>query len=178
MRRRSGEYPWMGHLESLDVGVGVVIIAPPGEKIKFALIINSRDLQLVTQQIKGVYEAKDDRILKYLKLIKAQVESFVDWTIEQIPRDENGEAYALAKMAASLSEVNTQEALNVTRLILSTDEEILPAPEDSWMTPLIKFIVHNELPENRTQAQKIKRQALMFLLLNNILYRRSFQDLC
>ncbi|XP_075492485.1 uncharacterized protein LOC142530536 [Primulina tabacum] len=186
-------------------GVGVVIISPTGEKIKLALRIDSRvtnneaeheavlagiqaarevgasrvilysDLQLITQQIKGVYEAKDDRMLKYLQLIKARAEVFADWGIEQIPREENGEANTLAKMTASLSEVSTREVLHVSRLILSTEEEILPVPGDSWMTHLIKFMVNNELPEDRTQAQKTKRQAPRFVLLNNMLYRRSFQ---
>ncbi|XP_075492587.1 uncharacterized protein LOC142530651 [Primulina tabacum] len=152
-------------------GVGVVIISPPGEKIKLALRINSRvtnneaeyeavlvgiqaarevgasriilysDSQLITQQIKGVYEAKDDRMLKYLQLIKTRAEVFADWGIEQIPWEENSEADALAKMAASLSE----------------------------------FIVSNELHVERDRAQKTKRQAPRFVLLNNILYRRSFQ---
>ncbi|XP_075499950.1 uncharacterized protein LOC142538523 [Primulina tabacum] len=186
-------------------GVGVVIISPRGEKIKLALRIDSRvtnneaeyeavlasvraareigasriilysDSQLITQQIKGVYQAKDDRMIKYLQLIRAQADIFADWSIEQIPREENGEADALAKMAASLSEVSTQEVLHVSRLILSTEEEILPIPDDSWMTPLIKFIMNNELPEDKAQAQKIKSQALRFVLLNNILYMRSFQ---
>ncbi|XP_075473370.1 uncharacterized protein LOC142504379 [Primulina tabacum] len=151
-------------------GVGVVIISPLGEKIKLALRIDSRvtnnedeyeavlagvqaarevgasriilysDSKLINQQIKGVYEAKDDRMLKYLRLIKTRAEVFTDWGIEQIPREENSEADTLAKMAASLSEVSTREVLHVSRLILSTEEEMLPKPEDSWMTPLIKFI--------------------------------------
>ncbi|XP_073045841.1 uncharacterized protein [Primulina eburnea] len=148
-------------------GVGVVIISPPGEKIKLALKIGYR--------IKGLYEAKDDRMLKYLQLIKARVEVFADWGIEQIHREENSEADTMEKMTASLSEVSTREVLHVSRLILSTEEEMLLEPEDSWMTPLIKFIVKNELPEDRAQAQKTKRQAPRFVLLNNILYRRSFQ---
>ncbi|XP_075521432.1 uncharacterized protein LOC142554653 [Primulina tabacum] len=78
-------------------------------------------------------------------------------------------------MAASLSEVSTREVLYVSPLILCIEEETLPAPEDSWMTPLIKFIMSNELPEDKAQAQKIKRQALRFVLLNNVLYMRSFQ---
>ncbi|XP_073016710.1 uncharacterized protein [Primulina eburnea] len=83
-------------------GVGVVIISPSGEKIKLAVKIGSRvtnneaeyeavlagvraareieaariilysDSQLITQQIKGTYEVKDDKMLKYLHLIKAQ----------------------------------------------------------------------------------------------------------
>ncbi|XP_075518282.1 uncharacterized protein LOC142552392 [Primulina tabacum] len=132
-------------------------------------------LLLITQQIKGVYEAKDDRMLKYLQLIQAQAEVFVDWSIEQIPREENGEADALAKMAASLSEVITREVLHISRLVLSTEKEALSTLENSWMTPLVKFIVNNELPKDKVRAQKIKRQALRFVLLNNVLYRRSFQ---
>ncbi|XP_073049603.1 uncharacterized protein [Primulina eburnea] len=186
-------------------GVGVVIIYPWGEKIKLALRIDPRvtnneaeyeavlagiqasrevgasriilysDSQLITQQIKGVYEAKDDRMLKYLQLIKARAEVFTDWGIEQIPREENSEADTLTKMTASFSEVNTREVLRVSWLILSTEEEILPEPEDSWMTHLIKFIINNELPEDRARAQRTKRQAPRFVLLNKILYRRSFQ---
>ncbi|XP_075479357.1 uncharacterized protein LOC142520238 [Primulina tabacum] len=138
-------------------------------------IIIYYDSQLITQQIKGFYEAKDDRMLKYLQLIKAQSKVFVDWSIEQIHREENSEADALAKMASSLSEASTREVLHVSRLVLSAEEETLLTPEDSWMTSLIKFIVNNELPEDKVQAQKIKRQALRFALLNNILYRRSFE---
>ncbi|XP_073033923.1 uncharacterized protein [Primulina eburnea] len=89
-------------------GVGVVIIALPGEKIKLALRIDSRvtnneaeyetvlagiraareigasliilysDLQLITQQKKGLYKAKDDMMLKYLQIIKAHAKFFVD----------------------------------------------------------------------------------------------------
>ncbi|XP_073295898.1 uncharacterized protein [Primulina huaijiensis] len=185
-------------------GVGVVIVSPTGEKIKLAVRIDSRvtnneaeyeavlagiraaqevgvsriilysDSQLITPQINGVYEAKDDRMLKYLQLIKTKTKTFVDWGIEQIPREENGEADALAKLAAFLSEVSTREVLYVSHLILSTAEEALPAPEDSCMTSLIKFITAGELPEDKVQAQKIKRQAPRFVLLNNVLYRRSF----
>ncbi|XP_075483818.1 uncharacterized protein LOC142523976 [Primulina tabacum] len=166
-------------------GVGVVLVSPLGEKVKLALRIDSRIttmklsmrlfLQLITQQIKGIYEAKDDRMLKYLRLIRAQAESFMDWSIEQVPREENSEADALAKMAASLSEVNTREVLHITRPVLSTEEEASPMPEDSWMTPLIAYITNHELSEDKARAQKIKRQAHRFVLLNKILYRRSFQ---
>ncbi|XP_075479421.1 uncharacterized protein LOC142520304 [Primulina tabacum] len=173
----------------MGCGVGVVLVSPLGEKVKLALRIDSRitnieaeyeavlagiraarevgasriilysDSQLITQQIKGIYEDKDDKMLKYLRLIRAQAESFMDWSIDQVPREENSEADALAKMATSLSEVNTREVLHITRLVLSTEEEASPMPEDSWMTPLIAYITNHELPEDKARAQKIKRQA-------------------
>ncbi|XP_073017782.1 uncharacterized protein [Primulina eburnea] len=128
-----------------ECGVGVVIISPLGEKVKLALRIDVRvtnneveyetvlagiraarevgaswiilysDSQLITQQIKGVYEAKDDRMHKYLQLIKTQLEVFMDWGIEQIPWKENNEAYALTKMASSVLEASTREVLHVYR---------------------------------------------------------------
>lgn len=47
-------------------------------------------------------------MLKYLKLIRTRAAYLVDWSIEQISREENAEADALAKMAASLAEVSTR----------------------------------------------------------------------
>ncbi|XP_075486336.1 uncharacterized protein LOC142525939 [Primulina tabacum] len=184
-------------------GVGVVIVAPFGEKIKLALRIDSRvtnneaeyeavlsglqaaqevgasrviiysDSQLVAQQIKGAYEAKDEKMLKYLKLIIARAATFTDWSIEQIPRGENEEADSLAKLAASMSEVNTREIMCFTRLVLSVDETS-PTQINSWMTPLIEYIVYAKLPIDRVQALKVKKQAPRFTLLNNTLYRRSY----
>ncbi|XP_075515299.1 uncharacterized protein LOC142549938 [Primulina tabacum] len=111
--------------------VGVVLVSPSEEKIKLALRIDSRvtnneaeyeavlaglqaarevgasrviiysDSQLVTQQVKGTYEAKNEKMLKYLGLITARATSLTDWSIEQIHREENAEADTLAKLAAS-----------------------------------------------------------------------------
>ncbi|XP_073061884.1 uncharacterized protein [Primulina eburnea] len=184
-------------------GVGVVLTAPSGEKIKLALRIDYRvtnneaeyeaflaglqaarevgasrviiysDSQLVTQQIKGAYEAKNEKMLKYLGLITARAASLTNWSIEKIPREENEEAAILAKLAASMSDISTREDLCFTRL--SVDEEVPSARENSWMTPLIEYIVHGKLPEDRARAAKIKKQAFRFECLNDVLYMRSYQ---
>ncbi|XP_073015635.1 uncharacterized protein [Primulina eburnea] len=186
-------------------GLGVVLIAPSEENIKLALRIDSRvtnneteyeavlsglqaarevgasrviiysDSQLITHHIKGVYETKDEKMLKYLRLITARAATLTDWSIEQIPREENKEVDNLAKLAASISDKNTQEIMCFTRLMLSVDEEEPPLRMNSWMTPLIEYIVHGKLPEDRAQATKIKRQAPRFVFLNKVLYRRSYQ---
>ncbi|XP_075500185.1 uncharacterized protein LOC142538769 [Primulina tabacum] len=186
-------------------GVGVVLFAPSGERIKLALRINSRvtnneaeyeavlaglqaawevgasrviiysDSQLVTQQIKGNYEAKNEKMLKYLGPITARAASLTDWSIEQIPREENEEADTLAKLAASMLDTSTREVMCFTRSVLSVDEGAPPTRESSWMTPLIEYMVHAKLPDDKTQAWKIKKQAPRFVLLNDVLYRRSYQ---
>ncbi|XP_073298298.1 uncharacterized protein [Primulina huaijiensis] len=116
---------WRGFVDGASIlagcGVGVVVISPPGEKIKLALRLDSRvtnneaeyeavlagiraaqeigasrvilysDSQLITQQIKGAYEAKDDSMLQYLQLIKTQgpllkcvSEGEVDYVLREI----------------------------------------------------------------------------------------------
>ncbi|XP_075524547.1 uncharacterized protein LOC142556948 [Primulina tabacum] len=142
-------------------GVGVVLIAPSEEKIKLALRIDSR----VTNN-----EAKYEAVLAGLQAARE-----VDWSIEQIPREENVEADAFAKLAASMTDIATREFLCFTRLMLSIDEEIPPVQKSSWMTPIVEYIVHEKLPEDRAQAAKIKKQAPRFIFLNNVLYRRSYQ---
>ncbi|XP_075521386.1 uncharacterized protein LOC142554609 [Primulina tabacum] len=186
-------------------GVGVVLIAPSGEKVKLALRIDSRvtnngaeyeailaglqaarevgvsrviiysDSQLVALQIKGTYRPKMKKMLKYLGLITARAASLTDWSIEQIPREENGEADTLAKLASSMSDIRTREVLCFTQLVPSIDENVPLMQKNSWMTPLIEYIVHTKLPEDLAQALKIKKQAPKFVLLNDILYRRSYQ---
>ncbi|XP_075475318.1 uncharacterized protein LOC142506064 [Primulina tabacum] len=138
------------------------------------VIINS-DSQLVAQQIRGTYEAKNEKMLKYLGLITARAASLTEWSIEQIPREENGEADTLAKLAASMSDISTREVLCFTQLVLSIDEEVPPTRKNSWMTPLIECIVHAKLPEDRAQALKIRKQAPGFVFLSDVLYRRSYQ---
>ncbi|XP_073298515.1 uncharacterized protein [Primulina huaijiensis] len=138
-------------------------------------VIIYSDCQLVAQQIKGTYEAKNEKMLKYLGLITARAASFIDWSIEQISREYNREADTLAELAASKSDISTREILCLTRLVLSVDEEVPPIQKSSWMTPLIEYIVRGMLPEDRAQAAKIKRQAPRFVFLNDVLYRRSYQ---
>ncbi|XP_075521548.1 uncharacterized protein LOC142554756 [Primulina tabacum] len=122
-------------------------------------VIIYSDSQLVTQQIKGTYEAKNEKMLKYLGLITARAASLTNWSIEQIPREENAEADTLAKLAASMTEISTREVLCFTRLVLSTDEKLPPVQKNSWMTPIVDYIVQGKLPEDRARAAKIKKQA-------------------
>lgn len=52
-----------------------------------------------------------------------------------------------------------------------------PTPrENTWMTSLLEFILNAWLLEELDQAQKMKRHAHQFVVLNGALYRRSYQD--
>ncbi|XP_073017901.1 uncharacterized protein [Primulina eburnea] len=186
-------------------GVGVLLISPTEEKIQLAVRLDFRasnneaeyeaviigikaardvgatrviiytDSQLVAQQVKGAYEAREDKFIKYLTIIRESSAHFTDWSIEQIPREKNTEADALAKMAASLADYREPGISYHTSLVSSVDTGPPPAQEDSWAAPILDYISRSYLPEDAQEASQIKKRAARFVVINDILYRRSFQ---
>uniref|UniRef100_A0A2N9F6T8 Uncharacterized protein n=1 Tax=Fagus sylvatica TaxID=28930 RepID=A0A2N9F6T8_FAGSY len=59
------------------------------------------DSQLIVGQVNGEYEAREDRMTKYLKLVREAIKWFDEVKLVQIPREQNTEADALAKLASS-----------------------------------------------------------------------------
>ena len=60
------------------------------------------DSQLVVNQIKGVFEAKDPRMAKYLEKVMSILSQFVKYDISQVPRAENGHVEALASLRSAV----------------------------------------------------------------------------
>ena len=57
------------------------------------------DSQLVVGQVKGDYEAKEETMTKYLRVVGELVKKFNRFGITQVPRDQNEEADQLARIA-------------------------------------------------------------------------------
>ena len=62
------------------------------------------DSQLVIGQANGTYEAKEERMKKYLNKVRRLIKKFSEAHFVQIPREENMEVDTLAK-EASVSEL-------------------------------------------------------------------------
>ena len=65
------------------------------------------DSQLVIGQVNGTYEAKEERIKKYLNKVARFVKKFKEAIFVQISREENMETDTLAK-EASVNEATTE----------------------------------------------------------------------
>ena len=63
------------------------------------LKLNS-DSKLVTEQMNNEYEAKEDRMKRYLALTNQLISNFDDVKITQVPREENSEVDKVAKLAS------------------------------------------------------------------------------
>ena len=76
------------------------------------------DSQLVIGQVNGMYEAKEERMKKYLNKVRRLIKKFSEAHFVQIPREENMEADTLAK-EASVSEL--MDGFDEIQYMLSID---------------------------------------------------------
>ncbi|XP_075633764.1 uncharacterized protein LOC142606267 [Castanea sativa] len=112
-------------------GIGVILKSSKGDKFKYAArlqyqttnnkveyeallkglelaksigaesIVVQGDSQLIMGQVNKICEAKEERMKKYLSRVKRLIKKFKEANFFQIPREENMEADALAKVASA-----------------------------------------------------------------------------
>ncbi|KAL0373749.1 UNVERIFIED_CONTAM: hypothetical protein Sradi_3290600 [Sesamum radiatum] len=77
-------------------------------------LIAYSDSQLVVKQVEGLYEAKEESMIQYLRQIAKLRTSFETFQIVQIPKDKNVKADCLSKLASALKDYQTR---HITRLL-------------------------------------------------------------
>ena len=134
------------------------------------------DSKLVVKQIKGEYEAKEERMQKYLRLTRHLTKEFDYAKFIQVPRNQNALADEISKLAS------TEEGGLSNNLAMEVQKHpsIEEAPTlmiqsiKSWMTPIISFLLDGHLPQNTDEARKIRKRAARFTILNDTLYKKGF----
>ena len=138
------------------------------------------DSRLVVGQVKGELEVRDERMQRYLTRIRHLQWKFESFDLQHIPRGGNTHTDSLATLA-------TSSARNLPRVILIEDlgkpsgekRNMIYVPHvrigPSWMDPIIQFLSKDVLPEDKSEAEKIRRKAPWFWLSEDQkLYKRSF----
>lgn len=136
--------------------------------------------KLVVGQVKGEFETKDERMQGYLSQVKCLQSEFESFDLLHIPRSGNAHADSLAMLAISSAQ-NLPWVILVEDLYKPTEtrrktariHQIRTGP--SWMDSIIQFLREDTLPEERIEADKVRRKAIMFWLSENQkLYKHSF----
>ncbi|XP_071709351.1 uncharacterized protein [Rutidosis leptorrhynchoides] len=116
--------------------------------------------QLVSNQFNGIFEAHNESIQKYLKLV------------QELAAD------ALSKLVAltfnHFKKQNWVEEVKIKSIDADCTSAAVEEEESSWMTPIVKFLNTGTLPIDSTKARKIKMKAQIYLLDNGVLYKKSF----
>ena len=122
---------------------------------------------------------KDERMQGYLSQVKCMQSKFDSFDLLHVPRSGNMHADSLTMLA-------TSSALDLPRVILVEDlykpsrtgdtvqvNHIRVGP--SWMDSIIQFLKEDILPEEKIEADKIRRKATRYWLSeDHKLYKRSF----
>ncbi|KAL5542852.1 hypothetical protein UlMin_010562 [Ulmus minor] len=123
------------------------------------------DSQLIVNQVNSEYQAKGEKMASYLEKAKELLGQFDTVTITQIPRNENTNADALARLATGLED----------SLLKTVPLEILVEPsidkhqqvdaisdKPTWMDPIVAYLRDGTLPQDKFEAHKDKLRKRSF----------------
>ena len=123
------------------------------------------DSQLIFGQIQREYEAKDERMTRYLTMVEDHLKELDKWVIRWVPQNENVKADALVGIVATLP---IKEAVMLP-VYLKATFSITPKPMCNtseanfcWMHDIVKYLKIGELPKDGKQAHKLRIQVARF----------------
>ncbi|XP_071739391.1 uncharacterized protein [Rutidosis leptorrhynchoides] len=176
---------------SEGASAGLVLASPSGEEHTYALRFNFdvtnneaeyeamlADSQLLANQFNGSFEAHDSSMQKYLKLLQESAVRFGHFELAQVPRSQNKKVDALSKLAAlTFSHFQKQvwveelpgKSIDSDLMVASVEEE-----QPNWMEPILKYIRNDVLPNDKREAHLVRERAPMYIIQNEILYRKSY----
>ncbi|KAL0449507.1 UNVERIFIED_CONTAM: hypothetical protein Slati_1507100 [Sesamum latifolium] len=109
--------------------------------------------------------------------------------IEHVPRKDNKQADALAKLASTLTTLEDNARVPICKSwvvppIFDDDDcereeelhaiEVFDIEREDWRQPLIDYLKYEKVPDDPRRKVDIRRRATRFIHHNDTLYRRSF----
>ncbi|XP_073061728.1 uncharacterized protein [Primulina eburnea] len=140
--------------EALIIGVKLALAAGARR------LVAHSDSQLVVNQVRGDYEAKEVKMKGYLTRINELLTCLENLEVKQIPRTENDIADRLAKLGSSITIIDSR---NITLLTYDQDEadveglDILCAHQDepSCRDEITNYLLNGGIPQDPSEARKL-----------------------
>ncbi|KAL5547002.1 hypothetical protein UlMin_006689 [Ulmus minor] len=137
------------------------------------------DSQLIVNQVNSEYQAKGEKMASYLEKAKELLGQFDIVTITQIPRTENTNADALARLATGL-----EDSLLKTVPLEILDEPSLDkhqqvdaiSDKPTWMDPIMAYLRDGTLPQDKFEAHRLRYRSARYYLDKDKLRKRSFSS--
>ncbi|GKB78110.1 reverse transcriptase domain-containing protein [Tanacetum coccineum] len=188
-------------------GAGLILTDPDGREVTYALRFNFRTSNseaeyealvaglelaiqmeaqllnvytyslLITNQVKGLYEAREEIMKRYLSKVQELQMHFRSFTITQISRSKNKCADALSKLASSSFSHLTKSVLVEIVPCRSIDVKAVNTIKETgptWMDPIIHYLTNGTLPNDPIEARKVRIKAPSYSLKHDVLYRKGY----
>ncbi|MCH94258.1 gag-pol polyprotein, partial [Trifolium medium] len=138
------------------------------------------DSQLVTNQFSGEFQTKEPQLIKYVEQVRRLAEGFNTFELVYVPRDQNARADLLSKLASTKKPGNNRTVIQETIARPSTGETHTPSEEvmathdeEDWRSPIIRYLLNDELPTDREEAVKVKKRSTRYTMVGRKLYKRG-----
>ncbi|XP_075659037.1 uncharacterized protein LOC142628890 [Castanea sativa] len=170
-------------------GVGLVLVSPEGItferslRLGFSATNNEAEYEALLvgmDMVEGTLEAKDPRMQEYLTRARYLESKFESFILLHVSRSMNTHANSLATLATSSPQslprvILVEDLFKPSGMSVDTIRVHQIKVEPSWMDPIMSFLRSNVLPEEKSEADKIRRKAPRFWLSEDQkLYKRSF----
>ncbi|GKD50102.1 reverse transcriptase domain-containing protein [Tanacetum coccineum] len=117
-------------------------------------------------------------MINYLEKVRTLTSTFKEFSIKQVPREENKKEDALSNMAfTSFAHLSKQVLVEELKEKSIDEKEVLAVVEEEgriWMTPIHEYLMKEILPEEKRKARTIRHKAGRYVVTNRILYKISF----
>ncbi|XP_033139102.1 uncharacterized protein LOC117130186 [Brassica rapa] len=145
------------------------------------------DSQLVASQFSGDYDARNNRMDAYLKLVQSLAAEFEFFELIKVPRGENVCANALAALGSKLRD-QVKRTILIHRIEkpsidILTDQTLVVAPINGpatpgddgfgpdWRTEFIDYLSRGDLPTEKWAARRLKTRSAHYVVLDDELHR-------
>ena len=126
-------------------------------------------------QVNGMYEAKEERMRKYLNKVMRLMKRFEKADFVQIPREENVEADTIAKEASANESMDEFDEIQYMPSIDISEVQQVES-RGNWMTPIISYLKDERLPEEKDEVRKLRVRSARYVLMDEVLYKRGFSQ--
>ncbi|XP_074377785.1 uncharacterized protein LOC141719312 [Apium graveolens] len=129
------------------------------------------DSILIVNHINGTYDVKDIKMITYLDIVKSLSCSFESFHIQQIPREDNTQADALAGLGDQAKERFEEDLLCIVEIkALSIDVD---TNQDEWLRVYENYFQHGTQLDNSNEARVLRMRASRFTMLDGVLFKKS-----
>ena len=141
------------------------------------------DSLVVTNQVNKEWDRSTETMDKYCEAVRKLEGKFQGLEYHHVDRERNTDADILSKLGSSRAKVPpgvfVQElqhpSIQLEDLDVPPDQHILTLEGllTDWRAPIIKFILDEELPNDKTEADRISRRAKSYTLIGGELYNAA-----
>jgi hypothetical protein len=121
------------------------------------------DSQIVAGHIEKDYKARDSELAKYLQCLIDQEKHFKGFTVKNISRNDNSDAYELAKAAAQNSSLPQDVFYQIlkqasVKAVQATPRKVHIIQSEDWRAPIMAYLHGHYEPENEVNNIRIKQR--------------------